>query len=665
MTTRRSRTFAHQPSLARNEVACTPQTDEVDFRAIAESLPHMIWMAAPDGTTEYFNRRGTLFTGLPAETNYGWGWLSLIHPEDADRARREWEESSAAGMEFETEWRVRRTDGQYRWLSIRGVPIRDPAGRLWKWVGTCTDIEQSKRLEAKLRRSEQETAETLTLLEALQATAPVGFAFVDREFRIVRINETLASVNGGAVEDQIGRTVAEVVPAIWPELEAEYRRVLETGESIVGAEIVGPSAAARGGLRYWLKSFHPVRINDEIVGIGVFAFDITERKHAENFRSTVLAQMAEGVYALDRDGLLIYMNDAASKMLGWTEEELRGKRMHHMVHHQHIDGTPCREDECPLLAVRAQGQPTWVVEDAFTRKDGSIFPAAYSAAPFLDGSNEDGVHGGVVVVFRDTTSESAERVRVQRELASLAWVGRIRDALDEQRLVLHTQPIVPLRGGEPREELLLRMVGANGDLIPPGSFLWAAEKYGLIGEIDRWVIGEAARLAATGRRVQANLSARSIAHLDLLSLINHELHTVGADPSNLVFEITETALMENVEAAETFARGLVGLGCGLALDDFGTGFGSFTYLKRLPVTFLKIDTDFVRDLPTNQANQHVVKAIVGLAQGFGYRTIAEGLEDEATLELLLQFGVDYAQGFLYGHPEPLQEPGPGSSPLRR
>ncbi len=171
-------------------------------------------------------------------------------------------------MEFETEWRVRRTDGQYRWLSIRGVPIRDAAGRLWKWVGTCTDIEQSKRLEAKLRRSEQETAETLTLLEALQATAPVGFAFVDREFRIVRINETLASVNGGAVEDQIGRTVAEVVPAIWPELEAEYRRVLETGESIVGAEIVGPSAAARGGLRYWLKSFHPVRINDESLASG-------------------------------------------------------------------------------------------------------------------------------------------------------------------------------------------------------------------------------------------------------------------------------------------------------------------------------------------------------------------------------------------------------------
>ena len=373
--------------------------------------------------------------------------------------------------------------------------------------------------------------------------------------------------------------------------------------------------------------------------------------------------MAEGVYALDGDGLLIYMNDAASKMLGWTEEELRGKRMHDMVHHQHIDGTPCREDECPLLAVRAQGQPTWVVEDAFTRKDGSIFPSAYSAAPFLDGSNEDGVHG-VVVVFRDTTSESAERVCVQRELANLAWVGRIRDALDEQRLVLHTQPIVPLRGGEPREELLLRMVGANEDLIPPGSFLWVAEKYGLIGEIDRWVIGEADQLAGAGRRVQANLSARSIAHLDLLSLINHELHTVGADPSNLVFEITETALMENVEAAETFARGLVDLGCGLALDDFGTGFGSFTYLKRLPVTFLKIDTDFVRDLPTTRPTSMSSRQLsdsrrVRLPDNRGRPRRRGNTRTPSAVRGRLR------PGFPLRAPGTTPRTGPGSSPLRR
>ena len=126
-------------------------------------------------------------------------------------------------------------------------------------------------------------------------------------------------------------------------------------------------------------------------------------------------------------------------------------------------------------------------------------------------------------MFRDTSEEQAEEDRVRRELDTLAWVGRIRDALDEDRLTLYSQPIVPLAGGQPSQELLLRMVGQDGEIIPPGSFLPVAEKYGLIGEIDRWVIGEAVRLAASGQRVEANLSAESIGNLDLLPLIEREL----------------------------------------------------------------------------------------------------------------------------------------------
>ncbi len=111
--------------------------------------------------------------------------------------------------------------------------------------------------------------------------------------------------------------------------------------------------------------------------------------------------------------------------------------------------------------------------------------------------------------------------------------------------------------------------------------------------------------------------------------------------------------MRDVDAGEAFAQGLVELGCGIALDDFGTGFGSFTYLKRLPVNYLKIDIEFVRDLLTNPANQHVVKAIVSLAKAFGLQTVAEGVEDEETLTLLRDYGVDYAQGFHLGRPAPI------------
>src|SRR6202012_6049005 len=162
------------------------------------------------------------------------------------------------------------------------------------------------------------------------------------------------------------------------------------------------------------------------------------------------------------------------------------------------------------------------------RKDGTLLPGSYSAAPLRRGAE---VHG-VVVVFGDRSAEQAQEEEAKRELDPLAWIGRIRDAIDEDRLVLYSQPIIPLAGGEASEELLLRMVGPDGQTIPPGSFLAVAERYGLIVEIDRWVIGQAVRVAAEGRRVEANLSADSIGRFDLLPLIERELREAGADPAN-------------------------------------------------------------------------------------------------------------------------------------
>jgi EAL domain-containing protein (putative c-di-GMP-specific phosphodiesterase class I) len=199
------------------------------------------------------------------------------------------------------------------------------------------------------------------------------------------------------------------------------------------------------------------------------------------------------------------------------------------------------------------------------------------------------------------------------------------------------------------------MIGHRaGEIIAPGAFLPSAEKYGLIAEIDQWVIKQAAALAASGRRVEANLSARSLSNLNLLPIIEHELREAGADPANLVFEITETALMGDIENGERFARRLADMGCGLALDDFGTGYGSFTYLKTLPIKYLKIDVEFVRDLAHSTANQHLVKAIVSLAKSFGQQTVAEGVEDAETFDALREYGVDLAQGFHLGRPAPVE-----------
>jgi EAL domain-containing protein (putative c-di-GMP-specific phosphodiesterase class I) len=240
---------------------------------------------------------------------------------------------------------------------------------------------------------------------------------------------------------------------------------------------------------------------------------------------------------------------------------------------------------------------------------------------------------------------------VQRELEKLAWVGRVRDALDNDRFVLYSQPIVDLSTYEVEQhELLIRMVTPEGDVVLPSHFLPTAEEYGLVAEMDRWVVSETARLAADGHAVEFNLSAKSVADPHMLSVIQEAIREFGAPPQNMVCEITETALVHDIAAAESFVRGLNDLGCRVALDDFGAGYGGFAYLKRLPVSYLKIDQQFVRDLCAEESSRHVISAVVNLAKAFGMKTIAEGAEDDATLRLLKDLGVDHVQGFVIGRP---------------
>jgi EAL domain-containing protein (putative c-di-GMP-specific phosphodiesterase class I) len=220
---------------------------------------------------------------------------------------------------------------------------------------------------------------------------------------------------------------------------------------------------------------------------------------------------------------------------------------------------------------------------------------------------------------------------------------------------MYSQPIQDLRTGAiDQEELLLRMRGPGGRHLPPAEFLPQAERFGLVTEIDRWVVGEAVRLAVRREgKVEVNISGKSIGDTELLSLIERGLREHGVDPAKLVFEITETAAAENMDAAREFAWRLKSIGCGFALDDFGTGYGSFTYLKHLPVDFIKIDLQFVRYLSIDPSDRKVVKSIAAVARNFGVRTIAEGVEDATTLELLRELDVDHAQGFLIGEPRPV------------
>lgn len=254
---------------------------------------------------------------------------------------------------------------------------------------------------------------------------------------------------------------------------------------------------------------------------------------------------------------------------------------------------------------------------------------------------------------------------------SLGWIERVEQALVEDRFVLHAQPILPVKADSMRRfELLLRMVGEDGELVLPGEFLQMAERSDLAQRIDRWVVARAVEmLAAEERRGQdvcfaVNLSANSIGEEETGEEIARTISAGGVDPRRLVFEVTETAAIVNLGRAQAFARKMHQLGCGFALDDFGAGFASFFYLKHLSFDLLKIDGEFIRALPSNRTDQLVVRSLIQIARGLGKRTIAEFVGSEQTLALLREYGVDFVQGYHLGKPGPLEDFLPaGSSTL--
>jgi diguanylate cyclase (GGDEF)-like protein len=290
------------------------------------------------------------------------------------------------------------------------------------------------------------------------------------------------------------------------------------------------------------------------------------------------------------------------------------------------------------------------------RDDSRVGTGVSIGIAVFDGTAE-GVDGHELLIAADIALfEAKEAGRGQAVVStgkrgqSLAWIEEIRAALDQGRLIVYVQPIIDLRTERTvRDELLLRMLDSDDNVIPPGSFLPTAERFGLIEDIDRFVLSQAVALAGRARPMAINLSGRSLSSAGLLADIMGAIDG-GLDPSWLNFEITETAAVTNMVEAQAFATSLSAMGCSVGLDDFGTGFSSFTYLKYLPVDYLKIDVQFVRDLSTSSFDQTLVKAIVDIARALEIKTVAEGVEDAEALSIVQEMGVDYAQGFYLSRP---------------
>ncbi|GJF16560.1 hypothetical protein NGTWS1803_02960 [Mycolicibacterium cyprinidarum] len=257
---------------------------------------------------------------------------------------------------------------------------------------------------------------------------------------------------------------------------------------------------------------------------------------------------------------------------------------------------------------------------------------------------------GIGMIGTDIT----ERKRVERQLRDrLDFEDLITAAMNDGRLLVYSQPIVDARTKElVEEELLIRMIDSDGELIAPDRFLPQAQRFGLMPVIDRFMVARGIELARAGRHVAVNLSADSIGDRSTIAGITDQLRHAGEFDGKVSFEITEHDALASLDIAEHFSDEMRLLGCPVALDDFGTGFGTFTELRRITLHSLKIDMSFVRGLLQNKQDESVVKMIIRIANEFGLVTTAEGVTDAETLDRLVELGVDRVQGYLVGVPAP-------------
>lgn len=620
------------------------------FQTTLDSLSAHIAVLDEHGEIIMTNRAWVAFAAAGgSEAGLGDNYLAACDAASDDpgaaRTARNLRAIIAGGQaEFLHEYPCHGPDGE-AWYVLRAVRFEGRGDA--RVVISHEDVTERRVAEAQV-------ATQATLLDEVD----VAVIATDDDGFVTRWNRGAEQLYGWSRAEATGNKISELVT------------VPGTGESAAYLADMDRNGSARREFTVRRKdgSTFPASVHGRLMsnleghpaGRISVSVDMTERVASErasvaarDYMKAVADSMGEGLFTLDPEGRLIYINEAGEKLLGWSREELEGRVMHEVTHSHHPDGSEFAIDDCPIMFARTSGETLRVEDDSFIRRDGRRVPVAYTASPF---ETDAGVEG-CAVVFEDISERKAYESELQREADKLLWIGRIQEALAEDRFVLFGQPIVDLASGEVAQcELLLRLRDPDGTIIGPGAFLQVAEQYGLIGEIDRWVIERGVEVAATGHPVQINLSAHSIGDRDILDHIETCITRSGADPAHIVFEITETAIVADEEAARGFAERLRTIGCTLALDDFGTGYGGFTYLKQLPIDWLKIDIEFVRDLAVNPGSRHVVEAVVALARGFRLKTVAEGVEDAEAYELLRELGVDFAQGYHIARPAPLEAP---------
>jgi diguanylate cyclase (GGDEF)-like protein/PAS domain S-box-containing protein len=674
---------------------------EERFANAFEEAPIGMALVGLDGKFLRVNRALTEIVGYDNEHLLGLTFQDITHPEDLDADLALLRQLVAGELRnYRMEKRYVRADSEHCWVLLSVSLVRDEAGEPLYFVSQIEDVTERRRQEDALRAAEDRFRSAFD-------EAPIGMAMNSVDGRFLRVNRAMCDITGYSREQLEATTYRSIThPDDLAHNERGFAEVL-----------AGVTSQYRTEKRYIHSQGHvvPVDLSATVVRDGdgepihvlTQVQDITERKRFEGqlqyladhdsltglfnrrrFEEELTRELASAeryesrvaVLTIDLDDFK-YINDSLGHSIG---DELITRVGHAVRERLRRTDVLARlgGDEFAVIVPRVDEDGALEVAESLLeaiggvdlvglggrgggRVSASIGVAMFDAASHL--SAEELLVEADIAMY-DAKEAGRDRVvvydatedREERMLSRMTWADRIRDALENDAFVLYAQPVMSLRADPiARSELLLRMLGENGDVIPPGSFLYIAERFDLIQEIDRWVVSQAIEILAeeqaAGREIVlcVNLSAKSVVDPTLLGHISHELQAHRADGRGLCFEVTETAAVVNIDRARNFASTVAELGCEFALDDFGAGFASFYYLKHLAFDLLKIDGEFVTDLTTSRTNQLVVKAVVDIARGLGKRTIAEFVEDAETLELLRGMDVDFAQGFYVAKPAPL------------
>jgi diguanylate cyclase (GGDEF)-like protein/PAS domain S-box-containing protein len=662
---------------------------EHESRTVLELSGDMHARSDADGCFTYVSPNSEQIVGYHAGQMLGRLAGEFVHPDDLpllhgiSRAVR-------TGGVAEVDLRVPRPDGRCVWVHVLLRARYDERGRVSEIVHAVRDISERKAQEAQLR-------EARARFEQAFEHAPIGMALQDRDGRFLKVNRELCRFTGYREQQLAGRTFAEITHP--DDAEGDRRALREL--------LDGARESCSAEKRYLHADGHVIwvtlsvsAIRDESGEVRHFVAqtqDITERRafqerlqfladhdpltdlyNRRRFESELDRQVqlsrrdgeTAALVMLDLDHFK-YLNDSlghsvGDRVIAHVGAVLRG-RLRRSDILARIGG-----DEFALILPHTDAHDArWLAEeliiqieaDAFCHDQHRYTLSASAGIVILDrdiASAEDALVNADIALY-DAKRSGRNRLGVHRPegrqdvLAGLSWSQLLKDALAQERFVLYGQPIVDLSNGKTvRHELLLRMLGADGEVIAPMRFLPAAVRFGFMPRIDRWVIAQAAELAGAcpGRGLAVNLASTTIAERGLVAFIAAELERTGADPADVSFEISEADVIANLDHARVVCEQLRALGCEVALDDFGSGFSGFSYLKALTVDVLKIDGQFVKELHENRLDLLVVEAVQHVADGLGLPTVAEYVPDRRVAQLLSELGVSYGQGYYLGRPEP-------------